>query len=184
MEEEVLTPEYFLNLPIEVQQKIAIDLDVESILNLCQSSKMIESGLCADDTFWREKHYRDFGRLQAPGAFTWFESYKVNSLGILDFQIDQEAGSGKWLKIKVLESPIIYIPLFDNIKDISDEKINVEELLSQSEFSIILYDLEDGQVQLARLEDEDGYLILSDLFIVELKRSEVIRLINELNKYL
>jgi hypothetical protein len=51
MEEEVITPEYFLSLPAELQQKIAIDLDVQSILNLCSTSEIVDAKLCKDETF-------------------------------------------------------------------------------------------------------------------------------------
>jgi hypothetical protein len=183
MEEEVITPEYFLSLPAELQQKIAIDLDVQSILNLCSTSEIVDAKLCKDETFWKQKHYRDFGDKRAAGAFSWFESYKINSLGILDFQITSRE-SGKWLEVKNLNRTIINIPLYYDLSEISEGKINARDLLDEYEFSLILFDNEEDQIQLAKIEGQEGYVIISNIFYIDLRRPEAIRLIEELNKYL
>ena len=39
MEETVVDPATLLNMPYELQQKIALDLDIVSALNLCEGAK-------------------------------------------------------------------------------------------------------------------------------------------------
>ena len=41
--------------------KLALDLDLPSILSLCQTNKRANQVICQSDTFWRNKLIQDFG---------------------------------------------------------------------------------------------------------------------------
>lgn len=65
-----------LGMPYEMQQKIAMELDVESTLNLCLGAKALEAAICKNDTFWRAKYRRDFGPERIKRSQNWFENYR------------------------------------------------------------------------------------------------------------
>ena len=43
------------NLPKDVMQKLALELDYTDILNLCNSSSNFNSNICDNETFWLNK---------------------------------------------------------------------------------------------------------------------------------
>jgi len=75
--ERVMTPTQFLNIPVEVQRKMLLYLDLNSILNVCAASKGLRTW-CDSEFFWEQKTKMDF-----PEVFdlvvknTWQEEYKV-----------------------------------------------------------------------------------------------------------
>jgi len=48
----------FLNVPVELIQKIGLDLDLWEIYSLCLTSKTFNNAVCNDDLFWKEKIQR------------------------------------------------------------------------------------------------------------------------------
>lgn len=55
----VMTPTQFLNIPIEVQRKMLLYLDLNSILNVCAASRELRTW-CDSEFFWEQKTKMDF----------------------------------------------------------------------------------------------------------------------------
>lgn len=75
--EEVIEPSTLLGMPYELQQKIALELDIESTLNLCLGAKALRSKICGDDGFWQVKYRMDFGSEKIEDSESWFENYRI-----------------------------------------------------------------------------------------------------------
>jgi len=75
--EEVIEPSTLLGMPYELQQKIALELDIESTLNLCLGAKALRSKICGDDVFWQVKYRMDFGSEKIEDSKSWFENYRI-----------------------------------------------------------------------------------------------------------
>lgn len=88
--EETVTPSYLLSLPYELQQQIAMELDVQSALNLCLGAKALETAICKDDGFWREKYRRDFDTKKVFEDLDWFENYRIKARGTMNFKYDTD----------------------------------------------------------------------------------------------
>src|SRR5437868_3044278 len=54
-----LNPSELENLPPEIITSILLDLSYDDLLHLCQVSHYLSS-FCRNESFWREKAYRDF----------------------------------------------------------------------------------------------------------------------------
>ena len=74
---EVVDPATLLGMPYELQQKIALELDIESTLNLCLGAKALRSAICNDDGFWQVKYRMDFGSEKIEDSKSWFENYRI-----------------------------------------------------------------------------------------------------------
>jgi len=92
MEEKIYTPQELLTLDREIQKKIALELDVVSVLNLCEGATLLQAQICKDEHFWRAKYERDFGaEKKVYEALSWFENYKLKAGGFMDFEYDHLA---------------------------------------------------------------------------------------------
>lgn len=74
---EVVDPTTLLGMPYEDLQKIALELDIESTLNLCLGAKALRSAICDDDGFWQVKYRMDFGSEKIEDSKSWFENYRI-----------------------------------------------------------------------------------------------------------
>jgi hypothetical protein len=93
---DVYTPEQFLSLPAELQQSIALDLDYQSLMNLCTGAKGLKQTICEDEGFWKAKYMRDF--TNDPHKTTYQELYKQKIrmsmyayIEIVEIDIESEA---------------------------------------------------------------------------------------------
>nr|QBK92116.1 MAG: F-box-like protein [Pithovirus LCPAC304] len=84
---EIVEPSDLLRLPYELQLQIAMDLDTQSVLNLCSSARMLNSTLCKDESFWKTKYTRDFGPEKLYSRMTWLDNYKLKIATIKHFEI-------------------------------------------------------------------------------------------------
>ena len=84
---EIVEPSDLLRLPYELQLQIAMDLDTQSVLNLCSSARMLNSTLCKDEFFWKTKYTRDFGPEKLYSRMTWLDNYKLKITTIKHFEI-------------------------------------------------------------------------------------------------
>lgn len=77
---EDITPFEFLSLDPETQWNIMIGLDLDSINNLCATSRAIR-GLCDSEYFWELKTLRDFPGVDEREAeiLTWKTLYHLAS---------------------------------------------------------------------------------------------------------
>lgn len=50
----------FRKLPKDILLKLAMELDLSEILNLCESDKKINDNICENNWFWKEKLQKDF----------------------------------------------------------------------------------------------------------------------------
>jgi len=80
MEEvEVIDPYTLLRLPYELQQKIALGLDIESTLNFGSAAQDLRAAIIKNENFWRTKYKLDFGTRSEKivDSISWFENYKI-----------------------------------------------------------------------------------------------------------
>ncbi len=76
--EVVMDPDAFFVLPPELQQQIALDLDRESLLNLCAASKRLKRNICEDEYFWKIKYKKDHDLIEkVKRDLTWKENYFI-----------------------------------------------------------------------------------------------------------
>lgn len=108
--EETISPASLLGLPYEIQQKVAMDLDIQSTLNLCLGAKALESSICKDDTFWREKYQQDLGTEKVLKELDWFQNYRIKAIGVMDFEYDVDASE---VYVKIGDRIIFVIPEID-----------------------------------------------------------------------
>lgn len=87
--ERVYEPSEFLQLPLEMQQTIAMELDIQSLLNLCAASKGLKGTICDDDTFWRNKYIRDFSDSDELSPREKYY-HSVKPIATVSFEIDSE----------------------------------------------------------------------------------------------
>ena len=89
-------PEYFKHLYTDAIYQIALQLDLDSLVNFCQTDKRL-SKICSDDKFWLMRFIQDFGIFNKVYNMTWKELYRLvvstppNDLlwkGINDNQVD------------------------------------------------------------------------------------------------
>jgi len=144
--EETVTPSYLLNLPYELQQKIAMNLDVQSALNLCLGAKALEAVICRDNGFWREKYKQDFDTKKVFEDLDWFENYRIKARGTMNFEYDTD-------------NDIIYIKMGD--RDFATiPNVNLEEFPQKRGFlGLFLKDL--GPVDILKQLDEGLSIPLS-----------------------
>ena len=109
METFIITTE-FSELPFEIQQKIAINLDIQSVLNLCLGSKTLQSVIYKDDNFWRNKYIRDLNDKKVFENLDWLQNYRIMAFGIMNFEYDDDAED---IYIKIGGKIIITLPNID-----------------------------------------------------------------------
>jgi len=108
--ETFIIPTEFSELPFEIQQKIAINLDIQSVLNLCLGSKTLQSVIYKDDNFWRNKYIRDLNDKKVFENLDWLQNYRIMAFGIMNFEYDDDAED---IYIKIGEKIIITLPNID-----------------------------------------------------------------------
>ena len=47
-------------VPKDILVKLALDLDLPDLLNLCQVNKQINQKICASKDFWKQKLWKDY----------------------------------------------------------------------------------------------------------------------------
>ena len=118
----------FTQLPPDVIREIAMDLDIRSLLNFCQTEKRINNLVCKNQFFWTPKIYRDLGvSIEGSNAtIKDYRKYDLNSDLVKDVLRDVHPS----LSItNDAVNMVLYIlrPVFDQIKHSS----NMEETLKQ-----------------------------------------------------
>lgn len=110
--ERVITPKTFSELPFEIQQEIALNLDLTSLTNLCQASRSTNIAICEDNGFWYNKFVKDYG------SPNWKRIYLREPEG-LQFEYEEAVSE---LYVKFGERIIASIP------DIEFEKDDISRL--------------------------------------------------------
>lgn len=113
--EETVTPSYLLSLPYELQQNIAMGLDIKSTLNLCLGAKSANAVICKDDGFWRAKYRQDFDTGKVFDELNWFENYRIKSQGTITFDYDTDNNS---IYIKKNDRTFTTIPNIDEQEEL------------------------------------------------------------------
>ncbi len=70
----------------EVLFNILLNADPEDIANYCQTSKRA-SGICKDQSFWREKLWRDYGKQNQMKNITWKQQYRLGPIRVINSPI-------------------------------------------------------------------------------------------------
>ncbi|SNW62672.1 Chromosome condensation regulator RCC1 with F-box domain [Orpheovirus IHUMI-LCC2] len=71
------------NLPDEVIQNIAMKMDMEGILSICQSSNRFNSIICNDNIFWKQKYKYEYKDSLDMNNVDWKRLYYENIAGNL-----------------------------------------------------------------------------------------------------
>jgi len=66
-------------LPDITINKIGIKVGLKDLFNLCLANKRLNSLLCSNEFFWKEKYHYDFGEPRSDPVTTWKEKYKIKS---------------------------------------------------------------------------------------------------------
>lgn len=105
--ERVITPETFSELPFEIQQEIALNLDLTSLTNLCRASRSTNIVICEDNGFWYNKFVKDYG------SPNWKRIYLREPEG-LQFEYEEAASE---LYVKFGERIVTTIPDIEFVSD-------------------------------------------------------------------
>ena len=100
----------FSELPFEIHQKIAINLDIQSTLNLCLGSKKLQSAIYKDDNFWRNKYIKDLNDKKIFEDLDWLQNYRIVAFESMKFEYDDDAED---IYIKIGGKIIVTLPNID-----------------------------------------------------------------------
>jgi hypothetical protein len=176
--------ENLLSLPQDVLLESALNLDNESLMNLCLTNKKAYNKICANDDFWRKKCVKE-ERVSPPDyQGTWknlYENYRnIYIMGNNPGTVHAEVGIFKNqfsnnLHIKSFEKPttlyekfnllpiygkkILSMPYYFTIMDPTNKIINY----GNAERRKILLELENKQVKdLYFLDNHTAYIDMND----------------------
>ncbi len=146
-------------LPTETLFRIAFNLEPQDLLSFCQTKREF-SQICQDESFWREKTFRDFS-VSSLLKNSWKETYRL------------------YFHYKILEIPIIFqriSPYGERALSEKQLRSDLEELISLPTFFKNILELGNNQIlekKIALLE-YGLYEYISDLVSSNFSKTQVL----------